>query len=47
MGSNGIKIVKILSIIASVAGMVGSAWASSKENKVILTDLVEKHFQNQ
>lgn len=47
MGSNGIKVIKILSVIASVVGMLGSAWASSEENKVVLANLVEKHFQNQ
>lgn len=45
MSSNIIKIVKVASMVASVIGMIGSAWASSKENKVILENLVNEHFQ--
>lgn len=47
MNSNVVKVVKILSLVACVAGMIGSAWAGNKENKAILEDLVEKRFQNQ
>lgn len=45
MNSNIVKIVKIASMVASVIGMVGSAWASSKENKIVLENLVNEHFQ--
>lgn len=45
MSSNIVKIVKVASMVASVIGMIGSAWASSKENKVILENLVNEHFQ--
>ncbi len=41
---NIVKVVKIGSILLSVAGMVGSAWASSQENKLELAKLVSKHL---
>lgn len=37
---NKVKIIKIASIVMSVAGMVGSAWASDQENKANLAKLV-------
>lgn len=42
---NIVQIVKIASMAASIIGMIGSSWASSKENKAILKDLVNEHFQ--
>lgn len=44
---NIVNIVRIVSLVLSVAGMVGSAWAGSKENKIVLAELVDKHFENQ
>lgn len=41
---NLVKIVKISSIILSVAGMIGSTWAGNQENKIELARLVEKHL---
>lgn len=41
---NKIKFIKIASIILSIAGMVGSAWANDKENKINLENLVTKHL---
>lgn len=41
MNSNIIKVVKIGSLVCSVIGMIGSAWAGSQENKLILADLVK------
>lgn len=40
-----VKIVKITSMVASVAGMIGSSWATGKENKAILENLAKEHFQ--
>lgn len=40
MKVNKIVIVKILSIAASVAGMIGTAWASDKQAKIDLETLV-------
>ena len=37
-----VKFVKVGSLIASVCGMIGSAWAASKENEATLAKLVEK-----
>ena len=42
-----VKVVKIASMVASVAGMIGSSWAGSKENKAVLEELTKKHFENQ
>jgi len=39
-----VKVVKIGSILLSVAGMIGSAWAGSQENKLELEKLVNDHF---
>lgn len=41
---NLVKVVKIGSIVLSVAGMIGSAWAGSQENKIELAKLVNKHL---
>jgi hypothetical protein len=40
MNSKTIKIVKIASIIASLAGMLGTAWVGDKENRIMLEKLV-------
>lgn len=39
-----VKIVKIGSIVLSIAGMIGSAWAGSQENKLELAKLVNDHL---
>lgn len=46
MKKNYVKIIKILSIIASVAGMIGSNWADTMENKNTLKELTDLHFEN-
>lgn len=46
MKFNSIKFVKIFSLIASVVGMIGSAWASDKENKATLDKLVSEKLSN-
>ena len=46
MNNKVIKIVKILSLAATIVGTIGSAWVGSKENKMLLTKLVDEHFQN-
>lgn len=40
-----VKIIKIVSILASVAGMLGTAWVSDKENKIALEKLVNQHLK--
>lgn len=35
-----LKVIKVASILASVAGMIGSAWVSDKEAKITLENLV-------
>ena len=40
-----VKVVKIASMAASVVGMIGSSWASSKENQSTLEQLAKEHFQ--
>lgn len=42
---NIVKVVKIGSITMSVAGMIGSAWANSQENKLELAKLVKDHLK--
>ena len=42
-----VKVVKVAAIAFSVIGMIGSAWAGSKENKLTLAELVNKKFENQ
>lgn len=45
MNKNFVKIIKILSITASIAGMIGSSWADSLENKNTLKELTDLHFK--
>lgn len=40
MKVNKIMVVKVLSMVASVAGMIGAAWASDKQAKIDLEALV-------
>lgn len=40
-----IKVVKALSLTASILGMIGSAWAGGKENELTLNKLVEQKLQ--
>lgn len=37
-----LTVIKIASMAASVAGMLGSAWVSGKENKIMLEKLVNE-----
>lgn len=46
MNQNFVKIIKILSIVASIAGMIGSNWADSMENKNTLKELTDLHFKD-
>lgn len=46
MNKDFVKIIKILSIVASIAGMIGSNWADSMENKNTLKELTDLHFKN-
>lgn len=39
---NKLTVIKIASMTASVVGMLGSAWVSSKENKMVLEKLVNE-----
>ena len=41
---NIVKTVKLLSMAASVVGMIGASWANSKENESILARLVEERL---
>lgn len=45
MNANIVKIVKIGSMVASVAGMIGSAWSTSQENKETLAKLVAQQLK--
>lgn len=42
-----IKIVKVAGTLLSVAGMLASGWAGTKENEKTLEKLVADHFKNQ
>lgn len=46
MNKDFVKIIKILSIVASIAGMIGSNWADSMENKNTLKELTDLHFKD-
>lgn len=37
-----VKVVKIGSLVCTVLGTIGGAWAGSKENEKTLAELVEK-----
>lgn len=37
-----VTIIKFASLAASIIGMIGSAWASDKENKLALEKLVNQ-----
>jgi hypothetical protein len=39
-----VKVVKIAATVMSVAGMLASGWAGSKENEKTLEKLVKEHF---
>lgn len=39
---DGVKIVKILATVCSVAGMLGASWASNKEQAKALAELANK-----
>ena len=45
MNKNFVKIIKIVSIGLSLAGMIGSSWADSMENKITLKELTDLHFE--
>ena len=42
---NAVKIVKVLSVAASVAGMIGTSWVNGKENESMLKKLVEERLK--
>jgi hypothetical protein len=42
-----VKVVKIAATVMSVAGMLASGWAGSKENEKTLEKLVKDHFANE
>ena len=42
-----VKIVKLAGMALSVAGMIATGWAGSKENKKVLEELVNNHFNDQ
>ena len=42
---NIVKVVKVLSMAASVVGMVGASWANGKENENILAKLVDERLK--
>lgn len=46
MAVDVIKVVKIAGTVLSVAGMVASSWAGSKESNRTLEKLVNDHFAN-
>jgi len=46
MNRTVINVVKIGSLVFTVLGTIGSAWAGSQENKVLLQDMVNNHFKN-
>lgn len=46
MAIDVVKVVKIAGTVMSVAGMLASGWAGSKENAKTLEKLVNDHFAN-
>ncbi len=44
MNSKIVKIVKIGSLIMTIAGTIGAAWAGDQENKATLAKLVAEHL---
>lgn len=46
MNKQVIKFIKITSVFLSVIGVIGSSFADSQENKLILKELVDSHFDN-
>lgn len=44
MKVNKIVVVKVISMVASVAGMIGAAWASDKQARIDLEALVNKRL---
>ena len=45
MNQKIVKIIKIASIVASILGTIGAAWADGKENEQTLKKLVEENLQ--
>ena len=46
MTVNVVKVVKIAGTVMSVAGMIASSWAGSKQADKTLENLVNAHFAN-
>lgn len=44
MKMNKITVIKVLSMVASIAGMIGTAWAGDKQNKLDLENLVNNRL---
>ena len=43
---NWVKVIKVCSFVASLAGTIGTAWASGKENEITLAKLVNERLTN-
>lgn len=41
-----VKIVKVASFVATIAGSIGGSWVSKKENNKTLEELVKKHHKS-
>lgn len=41
-----INIIKICSLIATIVGTISGSWIASKENELILNDLVDSRLLN-
>jgi len=47
MNKTTITIIRIGGLLCTIVGTIASGWAGAQENKIVLNELVEKHFQNQ
>ena len=45
MKVNIVKVVKVASLAFTLAGTLGTAWASDKESKATLETLVKEHLK--
>lgn len=44
---NTVKVVKVISLAASIIGTFATAWVTKKENELTLAKLVDEHLQKQ
>ena len=46
-GEKAVQVIKVGAMVASVVGMVGTAFATTMDNKNTLKKLVDDHFNKQ